>query len=66
MSLRLLVVEDDPGFQDLVRALCERRGDSVDVASDGFLGLRLLSERRHDVVMTTTTCRKWTVTPWRG
>ncbi|MFH6783770.1 MULTISPECIES: response regulator [Methylobacterium] len=51
MSLRLLVVEDDPGFQDLVRALCERRGDSVDVASDGFLGLRLLSERRHDVVM---------------
>ncbi|TNC15702.1 response regulator [Methylobacterium terricola] len=51
MSLRLLVVEDDPGFQDLVRALCERRGDSVDVASDGFLGLKLLSERRHDVVM---------------
>ncbi|AWN44926.1 hypothetical protein DK419_00130 [Methylobacterium terrae] len=51
MSLRLLVIEDDPGFQDLVRALCERRGDSVDVASDGFLGLRLLSERRHDVVM---------------
>ncbi|MGF3024324.1 response regulator [Methylobacterium aquaticum] len=51
MSLRLLVVEDDPGFQELVRALCERRGDSVDVASDGFLGLRLLSERRHDVVM---------------
>ncbi|WP_167858660.1 response regulator [Methylobacterium nonmethylotrophicum] len=51
MSLRLLVVEDDPGFQDLVRALCERRGDSVDVAQDGFLGLRLLSERRHDVVM---------------
>ncbi|MGX7708634.1 response regulator [Methylobacterium sp. Gmos1] len=51
MSLRLLVVEDDPGFQDLVRALCERRGDSVDVAADGFLGLRLLSERRHDVVM---------------
>ena len=34
MSLRLLVVEDDPGFQELVRALCERRGDSVDVASD--------------------------------
>lgn len=51
MSLRLLVVEDDPGFQDLVRALCEGRGDSVDVAADGFLGLRLLSERRHDVVM---------------
>ncbi|WP_430910165.1 response regulator [Methylobacterium sp. sgz302541] len=48
---RILLVEDDPGSQDLIRALCESRGDTVDVAADGFLGLRLLSERRHEVVL---------------
>ena len=50
-GLRILVVEDDPTSQDLIRGLCERRGDTVDLAADGFLGLRLLSERRHALVL---------------
>ncbi|GJD32396.1 Sensor histidine kinase RcsC [Methylobacterium adhaesivum] len=48
---RILLVEDDPDTQALIRALCESRGDRVDIAADGFLGLRLLSERRHGIVL---------------
>ncbi|WP_144761399.1 response regulator, partial [Methylobacterium dankookense] len=51
MSTQILLVEDDPDSQDLVRALCAAHGYGVDVAADGFLGLRLLSERRHPVVL---------------
>jgi len=48
---RILLVEDDLDTQMLIRALCEPRGDRVDIAADGFLGLRLLSERRHGIVL---------------
>ncbi|MDP4023021.1 response regulator [Methylobacterium sp. NEAU 140] len=47
----ILLVEDDPGSQELIRALCAARGYAVDVAGDGFLGLRLLSERRHGIAL---------------
>lgn len=50
-GLRILLVEDDPSSQEVIRALCEVRGHIVDVASDGFMGLRLLSEHRHDLVL---------------
>lgn len=51
MTTRILLVEDDPITQDVIRALCETRGLAVDVAADGFLGLRLLSERRHPIAL---------------
>ncbi|MCJ2032798.1 response regulator [Methylobacterium sp. J-068] len=51
MGTRILLVEDDPGTQDLIRALCEGRGDRIDTAVDGFHGLRLLSEGRHEIVL---------------
>ena len=51
MSDNILLVEDDPDSQDLVRALCAAQGYGVDIAGDGFLGLRLLSERRHAIVL---------------
>ena len=51
MSDNILLVEDDPGSQELVRALCAAQGYGVDIAGDGFLGLRLLSERRHAIVL---------------
>ena len=51
MTTPILLVEDDPSAQELIRALCERQGYAVDVAADGFLGLRLLSERRHAIVL---------------
>lgn len=50
-GLRILLVEDDPGSQDLLRALCESRGDRVEIAVDGFQGLRCLSDGHHDVVL---------------
>ncbi|MDE3747327.1 response regulator [Methylobacterium radiotolerans] len=51
MTDRILLVEDDPGSRDLIGALLAARGDAFDCAADGFLGLRLLSERRHAVVL---------------
>jgi CheY-like chemotaxis protein len=51
IGTRILLVEDDPDTQALIRALCASRGDSVDTAADGFLGLRLLSEGRHAIVL---------------
>lgn len=51
MRSRILIVEDDPISQDLIGALCKTRGFSVDVAADGFLGLRLLSELRHEIAL---------------
>ena len=51
MTTPILLVEDDPGAQELIGALCERAGYAVDVAGDGFLGLRLLSARGHAVAL---------------
>lgn len=51
MGARILLVEDDPISRDVIQVLCEGRGASVDTATDGFMGLRLLSERRHDIVL---------------
>ena len=50
-GLRILLVEDDPSSQELIRALCERRGDRVEIAADGFQGLRRLAEGEHDVAL---------------
>ncbi|GJD95852.1 response regulator [Methylobacterium iners] len=51
MHKQVLVVEDDPISQDLIRLLCEAKGYRVDVACDGFLGLRLLSEAGHRLAL---------------
>lgn len=51
MTDRILLVEDDPGSRDLIGTLLTARGYALDSAADGFLGLRLLSERRHGIVL---------------
>ncbi|WP_342151480.1 response regulator [Methylorubrum sp. SB2] len=50
-GLSILLVEDDTSSQELIRALCERRGDRVEIAADGFQGLRRLAEGEHDVAL---------------
>lgn len=51
MTDRILLVEDDPGSRDLIGALLAARNYVLDCAADGFLGLRLLSERHHAIVL---------------
>lgn len=50
-GLSILLVEDDPSSQELIRALCESRGDRIEIVADGFQGLRLLAEGDHDVAL---------------
>lgn len=47
MRQNVLLIEDDPVSQDVIRALVESRGYHVDAVSDGFAGLKLLRERTY-------------------
>lgn len=51
MSFHILLIEDDVMSQDVIRALCESRGYEVDVASDGFEGLKLLRATSYGAVL---------------
>jgi len=50
MTLRILLVEDDPVSRDLLSALLASRGHAVDSAADGFNGLRLAQDQAYDIV----------------
>jgi CheY-like chemotaxis protein len=47
----LLVVDDDPDLAELLTDLLEGQGHTVRVARDGREGLRLVAERRPDLVL---------------
>ncbi len=51
MSARILLVEDDPVSQDLLRSVLQARGYGVDAASDGFTGLRMLKRQAYDLAL---------------
>jgi len=48
---RVLVVDDEPGILDLVRAILETAGHEVATAESGALALALLDEARFDAVV---------------
>jgi len=50
-ACRILVAEDSPVTQDLLKLLLEQRGHTVDLASDGEKALAALEAQRHDVVL---------------
>jgi signal transduction histidine kinase/CheY-like chemotaxis protein len=50
--LRVLVIEDHPINQEVARALLERLGHDVTMASDGLRGVELATEHSFDVVLT--------------
>src|SRR3954469_15350642 len=51
MSARILLVEDDPVSQDLLRNVLQARGYAVDAAGDGFAGLRLMAQKAYDLAL---------------
>jgi DNA-binding NtrC family response regulator len=52
MSLRVLVVDDDPGVRYTIREILESEGLAVDEAADGEEGLRKLEGGAHALVLT--------------
>ncbi len=51
MTRRVLLIEDDPGEQDLIAEVLSLRGCRVDKASTGNEGLRLLERNFYDLVL---------------
>ena len=51
MSARILLVEDDPVSQDLLRNVLQARGYAVDAVGDGFAGLRLMAQKGYDLAL---------------
>lgn len=51
MSLKVLVVEDDPSVADNVKALLETRGYKVSLASDGSQAVSMARKEQPDLVL---------------
>jgi two-component system sensor histidine kinase/response regulator len=48
---RILVVDDDPDFVEIVRMILQAEGYSVDTASNGSMALRMVQESPPDLVL---------------
>lgn len=48
---RILLVEDDPVSQDIVKGILESRGWTVDTASDGFASINMLREQHYTAAL---------------
>jgi len=54
-TLKVLVVDDEPGFRNLLKWELESMGVLVDVAENGAEGLRKASKTAFDVIITDIT-----------
>lgn len=51
MSATILIIEDDPGFRDLLSTILDQAGYTVTTAQDGGEGLRRIQRERFDLVL---------------
>lgn len=51
MKARILVVEDDPISQEIIKETLETRGYHVDVVADGFSAIRKVKDNLYDVAL---------------
>lgn len=51
MSLRILIIDDDPDIQDLLYAALDESVYILDAASDGTSGLNLATENEYDAII---------------
>jgi len=49
---RILVIDDDEDIRETVRRVLDSRGHSVELASDGSLGIAALAQHAPDLVIT--------------
>jgi DNA-binding NtrC family response regulator len=54
---RVLVVDDDPAMQELLRDELQERGYQVTAVGDGYTAMRILGEEEYDVVLTDLRLR---------
>lgn len=52
MPMKLLVVDDERDFRELLRIILEKQGYQADTAADGETALRYLDENAYDIVLT--------------
>ena len=48
---RILSIDDEPNFTDLIRQYFEPRGYTIDVTCEGKKGLEMINECDYDVVL---------------
>ena len=48
---RILAIDDEPDFIDMLKNYFEPRGYEIDIALRGFKGIDLISEKKPDVVL---------------
>lgn len=51
-ALRLLIVDDEPDFRELLRIILDKRGYLVDVAESGEVAVRMIDSHHYDIVLT--------------
>ena len=51
MSARILLVEDDPLSQELLKGVLESQGYCVETAADGFAAVAMLRRQRYDLAL---------------
>ncbi len=49
---RILIIDDDEQFREMLRAMIEREGYEVTEAQDGEIGLNLQNENKFDLIIT--------------
>src|SRR6478672_4284633 len=51
MAQRILIVEDDPSQQGVLRLAFERRGFAVETADDGLSAVRMMQHQAYDLAL---------------
>jgi two-component system, NtrC family, sensor kinase len=54
-SLKVLIVDDEPGFRQLLQWELKNRGFDVQTAENGMVAVQLAAENRYDVIVTDIT-----------
>ena len=51
MNKKIMIVEDEKGFQDIYKAMFEDRSYDITYASDGDVAMKLLDEYKPDLII---------------
>ena len=58
--MRVLLIEDDASVRPIVRKMLERGNHEVTEAENGRAGLDRLRDSAFDLVITASSCPRWT------
>lgn len=52
IALKLLVIDDEADFRELLKIILEKKGYIVDIAHSGEMGINMINKNEYDVVLT--------------